>query len=96
MPARKFRDDVLGQAIDEKFLFRIAAHLGEGQDGDRGLMTPRRVAPLPAAGAASSSTARQTRTGRKMFFSDFSPRVLEPDFNAIGDLFVNGLGDARR
>ena len=40
--------------------------LSNGRTAIDGLMTLRRAAPLPAAGAASSSIARQTRTGREI------------------------------
>ena len=95
VPARQFRDDVLGQAIDEKFLFGIAAHIGEGQDGDRRLddAAPGGAVARCRSGC-SSSIARQTRTGREMFFRDFSPRSSNLTSMPIGDLFVDGLGDA--
>ena len=34
--ARQLGDDVLGQPVGEELLLRIAAHVGEGQHGDRG------------------------------------------------------------
>src|SRR5262249_48916095 len=40
--AREIGDQVLGQAIGEGFLLRIAAHIGEWQDGDRWLVGKRR------------------------------------------------------
>src|ERR1700720_3046651 len=39
---REIGDDVLGDAIGEILLLRIAAHVVEGQDGDRGLFLYRR------------------------------------------------------
>ena len=36
--ARERRDDVLGDAVGEIVLLGVAAHVGEGQDGDRGLV----------------------------------------------------------
>ena len=41
--ARKLRDDVFGQSVGEEFLLGIAAHVVEGQHGDRGLGTVRIV-----------------------------------------------------
>ena len=53
--ARQLRDDVLGDAVAEVLLFRIAAHVGEGQDRDRGLR--RQIA---SARLAVPSASRQT------------------------------------
>ena len=39
-------DDVLGQPVAEILLFRVAAHVGEGQHGDGGLVVDRIAAPV--------------------------------------------------
>ena len=36
--ARELGDDVFGDAVAEVFLAWVAAHVGEGKDGDRGLV----------------------------------------------------------
>ena len=39
---RQFGDDVLGEPVDEKLLLRVAAHIVERQNGDRGSFGARR------------------------------------------------------
>ena len=79
--ARQLGDDVLGQPVGEELLLRVAAHVGEGQHGDRGLGGRRRSAAgrlgLPAR-ASFSSTTRKTRIGRAMFLTLCSPRSSKP------------------
>ena len=48
--ARERGDDVLGQAIGEKLLLGLAAHVGERQDGDRRLLRDRAQWGLQACG----------------------------------------------
>ena len=40
--ARHFGDDVLSEPVDEKLLLRVAAHIVERQNGDRGPFGARR------------------------------------------------------
>ena len=46
---RQRRDDVFRDAVGEIFLLRVAAHVGEGQHGDRGLAGQRRRAEAISA-----------------------------------------------
>ena len=69
---RQVGDHVLGDAVAEILLLGIAAHIGERQHGDRGLVRHRRARPARATPLARPM--RNTRTGRAMFFTGFSPR----------------------
>ena len=40
--ARQLRNDVFRQSVGKEFLFRIAAHVGEGEHSDRRLARSRR------------------------------------------------------
>ena len=53
--ARELRDDVLGDAVAEVGLFRIAAHVVERQHRDRGLVGQGRRRPRPETEVPSST-----------------------------------------
>ena len=48
---RQTRDDVLGNTVGEVFLLRVAAHIDERQDGDRGSFGARCFGPGCSNGA---------------------------------------------
>ena len=56
--ARERRDDVLGDAVGEVILLGIAAHVGEWQDGDRGLAEGLQVRASGALGATVVDRSR--------------------------------------
>ena len=82
--ARQLGDDVFGQPVGEELLLRVAAHVGEGQHGDRrharGRLPAARSqrAALRAASPSVRARTRKTRIGRLMFLTLCSPRSSKP------------------
>ena len=81
---RQFGDDVFGNTVGEKLLFRIAAHIQERQHRDRRLVGERQRnvgdrRRRPIAGAAGTFQSAgfhftsNARTGRSMFLRAISP-----------------------
>ena len=88
---RQLGDDVLGQAVGEEFLLGVAAHVGERQHRDRGLLRRRlaRCARRPRLdrgrlGAVEAHPEDAERAGDVL--DGLLALVLERDVEAVADL----------
>ncbi len=101
MVPRELGQDILGQPVDEELLLRVAAHVGEGQHGDRrpdGAGLGGRVRRVPrqtgrrGLGLAQHHPPDPDGTGHVL--QRFLAKILEPDLDPVRDLLVDRLGDA--
>ena len=90
---RQLGDDVLGQAVGEELLLGLAAHVGEWQHRDRGLVGPRParssargVAGAERAGFAASRLDAEDADRPRDVLDGLLAEILERDVEAVADL----------
>ena len=89
---RQAGDQVLDEPVGEILLLRVAAHIGERQHRDRGLLGSANGSALvaaPGVAGAPSHPTRKTRTGRAMFFSVCSPKSSKDEAKPVADLVAD-------
>ena len=91
--AREVGRQALGHAVDEIFLLRIAADIGEGQHDEREarrLALFRRAQARRGRGAIEARPTRAHRRGsaRAMFLSVLSPRSTNVSFEPVAHLLI--------
>ena len=94
--ARQLGDDVLGQAVGEEFLLRIAAHVDEA--------AARRWTACWRSGGAAAAVRLRRRSGRgpmpkdadrpAMFLTVLLAEILEGELEPVADLIAHGARDA--
>jgi hypothetical protein len=99
--ARQLGDDVLSEAVREKLLLRIAAHVDQRQHGDGrlpGRDCRRRAvldrSPALAAAIRLRSALRKTWIGRVMFLTFWLAEIVKGDVveRGVADLIARTAG----
>ena len=89
--ARQLGDDVLGQPVGEELLFRVAAHVEEGQHGDGrdGSCLLRDGRRLPPGRRLVAENHAEHADRPRDVLHDLLAEILEPDVEPVADLVAH-------